>query len=53
MLPRLAVVGSPEAALERVQQYAEAGVDNLALQVVPGQAGDLIDEFAKHVIPKL
>ncbi len=52
-LPRLAVVGSPEAALERVQQYAAAGVDNLALQVVPGQAADLIDEFSKHVIAKL
>lgn len=52
-LPTLAVVGSPEVALERVQQYAEAGVDNLALQVVPGMASDLIAEFSKHVIPKL
>jgi len=52
-LPTLAVVGSPEAALERVRQYAEAGVDNLALQVVPGMAADLIEEFSKHVIARL
>ena len=52
-LPILSLVGSPEAALERARQYAEAGVDNLALQVIPGMARDLIDEFSTHVISKL
>ncbi len=52
-LPILSLVGSPEQTLERAQQYAEAGVDSLALQVVPGMARELIEEFSRHVIPKL
>ena len=28
-------------------------VDELALQVIPGLARDLIEEFATHVLPKL
>jgi 5,10-methylenetetrahydromethanopterin reductase len=51
-LPLLSVVGTPEAALERARQYADAGVDNLALQAVPGLARELIDEFSTHVISK-
>ena len=46
-------VGSPEQVLERAQQYAEAGVDNLALQVVPGMARELIEEFSRQVIARL
>jgi 5,10-methylenetetrahydromethanopterin reductase len=52
-LPLLSVVGTPEAALERARQYADAGVDNLALQALPGMARELIDEFSTHVISKL
>jgi 5,10-methylenetetrahydromethanopterin reductase len=52
-LPVLSLVGSPEQVLERAREYADAGVDNLALQVIPGMARDLIDEFSEHVISKL
>ena len=52
-LPILSLVGSPEQVRERARQYAEAGVDNLALQVVPGMARELIEEFSRHVIAKL
>ena len=54
--PRMAaisLVGSPETVRERVQQYAEAGVDELAVQVVPDSAPELIEEFSTHVIAKL
>ena len=53
LLPTLSLVGSPDVVWERVQQYAEAGVDELAVQVVPDSAPDLIEEFSKHVIAKL
>ncbi len=52
-LPILSLVGWPEQVRERARQYAEAGVDNLALQVVPGMARGLIEEFSRHVIAKL
>jgi hypothetical protein len=39
--------------LERVRALAKAGVDNLALQVLPGQARDLVEEFGRHVIARL
>ena len=52
-LPALSLVGSPEQVLTRARQYRDAGADNLALQVIPGMARDLIEEFSEHVIAKL
>jgi alkanesulfonate monooxygenase SsuD/methylene tetrahydromethanopterin reductase-like flavin-dependent oxidoreductase (luciferase family) len=49
----LSITGSPDEVLERVRALAAAGVDNLALQVLPGQARDLVEEFARHVIARV
>ena len=52
-LPVLSLVGSPEQVLARARQYRDAGANNLALQVIPGMARDLIEEFSEQVIAKL
>ena len=53
LVPILSLTGSPEEVLARARQYADAGIDNLGLQVVPGMARELIEEFSRHVIAKL
>jgi alkanesulfonate monooxygenase SsuD/methylene tetrahydromethanopterin reductase-like flavin-dependent oxidoreductase (luciferase family) len=52
-LLRISLVGSAGEVLQRVRDLRDAGLDNLALQVMPGQARDLIEEFSRDVIAKL
>jgi 5,10-methylenetetrahydromethanopterin reductase len=49
----LSITGPADEVLARVRALAAAGVDNLALQALPGQARDLVEEFARHVIARL
>ncbi len=53
LIPYLTLTGDPETVLARVRALADAGVDNLAIQAVPGMGRDLIEEFGRHVIAKL
>lgn len=48
----LSLTGRPDEVLERIRALAAAGVDNLALQALPGQAREFIEEFGRHVISK-
>jgi alkanesulfonate monooxygenase SsuD/methylene tetrahydromethanopterin reductase-like flavin-dependent oxidoreductase (luciferase family) len=50
LLPALTLTGDAGEIRERIQALAAAGVDNLAVQAVPGMARELIDEFAREVI---
>lgn len=52
MIPVLSLTGTPDEVLERCRAYAEAGVDNLALQAIPGMGRELVEEFGRHVIAK-
>jgi 5,10-methylenetetrahydromethanopterin reductase len=49
----ISLVGSADEVRQRVRDLRDAGLDNLALQVMPGQARDLIEEFSRDVIAKL
>jgi 5,10-methylenetetrahydromethanopterin reductase len=53
MIPILSMTGTPEDVLERCRLYADAGVDHLALQAVPGMGRDLIEEFSREVIARM
>jgi alkanesulfonate monooxygenase SsuD/methylene tetrahydromethanopterin reductase-like flavin-dependent oxidoreductase (luciferase family) len=53
LIPILSFTGRGEEVAQRIRELGEAGVDNLALQVIPGMARDLIEEFGRHVIAKL
>ncbi len=53
MIPVLSLTGNPDEVLERCRTLAAAGVDNLALQAVPGMARDLIEEFSRHIIRRM
>ncbi|MBI5507073.1 MAG: LLM class flavin-dependent oxidoreductase [Deltaproteobacteria bacterium] len=53
LLPLLSLTGDAGAVRERVRELAAAGIDNLAIQVIPGMARELIDEFARKVIGKV
>jgi alkanesulfonate monooxygenase SsuD/methylene tetrahydromethanopterin reductase-like flavin-dependent oxidoreductase (luciferase family) len=53
LIPALSLTGDPETVLQRVRELADAGVDNLALQAIPGLARPLIEEFSRHVIARL
>jgi len=53
MIPVLSMTGSPDDVLERCRMYAAAGVDNLALQAVPGMGRELIEEFGRHIIRRM
>lgn len=53
MIPVLSLTGTPEEVLERCRSFAAAGIDNLALQAIPGMGRELIEEFSRHVIAKL
>lgn len=50
MIPLLSLTGDADTVLERVRALADAGVDNLALQAIPGMGRELIEEFSTHVI---
>jgi 5,10-methylenetetrahydromethanopterin reductase len=53
MIPAFTLTGDPGEVRERVQALAAAGVDNLAVQVVPGLARELIEEFGREVIGQI
>lgn len=53
MIPVLSLTGTPDDVLERCRMFAAAGVDNLALQAIPGMGRDLIEEFGRHIIAKI
>jgi alkanesulfonate monooxygenase SsuD/methylene tetrahydromethanopterin reductase-like flavin-dependent oxidoreductase (luciferase family) len=53
MVSLTTLTGHGDEVLERVRELRDAGVDNLALQAVPGRARELIEEFSKNVITKL
>lgn len=52
LVPLLTLTGSPDEVLQRVRELADAGVDNLALQAIPGMGRELVEEFSRHVIAK-
>jgi hypothetical protein len=47
------MTGSRDDVLARCRAFAEAGVDNLALQAIPGLGRELIEEFGREVIARL
>jgi hypothetical protein len=53
LIPLLSLTASAEEIRARARGLAAAGVDNLALQAMPGLGADLIDEFGREVIAKL
>jgi 5,10-methylenetetrahydromethanopterin reductase len=53
MIPLLTLTGRADEVLQRVRELADAGVDNLALQAIPGLGRELIEEFGRAVISKL
>lgn len=52
MIPVLSLTGSPEDVLDRCRTLADAGVDHVALQAVPGMGRELIGEFSRSVLAK-
>jgi acetyl esterase/lipase len=48
LIPALTLTGDPEQVRERVRALVAAGVDNLAVQAIPGLARELIDEFGRE-----
>jgi len=53
MIPLLSVTGSSDEVLARCRALEAAGVDNLALQAVPGMGHELIEEFGRDVIARM
>ena len=53
LTPVLSLTGPPDEVRERCRALARAGVDNLALQAIPGQGRELIEEFGREVIGRL
>jgi 5,10-methylenetetrahydromethanopterin reductase len=53
VIPALTLTGDPGQLRERVRALAAAGVDNLALQAIPGLARELIEEFGREVIARV
>jgi 5,10-methylenetetrahydromethanopterin reductase len=53
LTPVLSLTGPPDEVRDRCRALAAAGVDNLALQAVPGHGRELIEEFGLEVIGKL
>lgn len=53
LVPLLTLTGDAEAVRARVRALADAGVDNLAVQAIPGLARELIEEFAREVIGRV
>jgi len=49
----ITLTGHADEVLERIRALRDAGVDNLALQVVGETGRELIEEFAREVIAKL
>jgi len=53
LIPVLTLTGEPAQVRERVRAFADAGVDNLAVQAIPGLARELIEEFGREVIGRV
>lgn len=53
LVPLMTLTGKHDEVLERVRALRDAGVNNLALQAVPGHGRELIEEFSEHIIAKL
>jgi len=53
LIPALTLTGDAGAVRARVGALAAAGVDNLAVQVIPGLARELIEEFGREVIGRV
>jgi len=53
MIPILSMTGTPDEVLERCRLFEAAGVDNLALQALPGMGRNLIEEFGRHIIARM
>ncbi len=53
MVQVLTLSGDAGAVRERVRALAGAGVDNLAVQVIPGLGRELIEEFGREVIGRV
>ena len=53
LIPALSLTGDPDTVRGRVRELAAAGVDNLALQAIPGQGRELVEEFSRHVIARM
>jgi 5,10-methylenetetrahydromethanopterin reductase len=53
LIPFLSLTGRAEDVRERCREMAAAGVDNVALQALPGMGRDLVKEFGREVIAKL
>ena len=49
----LSLARHPDEVLERVRELESAGVDNVAVQAIPGLGRELVEEFSHHVIAKL
>jgi len=52
-LMRFTLTGPGDEVRERVRALAAAGVDNLAIQVLPGSGREAIEEFAREVIARV
>lgn len=53
---RYLLIGTPEAAADRLAQFAEAGVDTVLIQIAAGSAEDrsrIIETFASRVLPSV
>jgi 5,10-methylenetetrahydromethanopterin reductase len=53
LIPFLSLTGPPGEVRARCRELAAAGVDNVALQALPGMGRDLVEEFGREVIAKL
>ena len=52
LIAMVSLTGRPDEVRERCRALAAAGVDNLALQAIPGLGCELIEEFGREVIGK-
>jgi alkanesulfonate monooxygenase SsuD/methylene tetrahydromethanopterin reductase-like flavin-dependent oxidoreductase (luciferase family) len=48
-----AIVGTPERAAERLSAFAEAGVERIMLQHLLHEDTEMLEIFAREVIPKV
>jgi 5,10-methylenetetrahydromethanopterin reductase len=53
LIPLLSLTGRAGDVREHCREMAAAGVDNVALQVLPGMGRDLVEEFGREVIARL
>jgi len=53
LLPLVTLTGQADLVRERCKALAAAGVDNLALQAIPGLGRELIEEFGREVLGRL